>query len=319
LEEGVYNIQITARKILSANNSGAKVVANLSGIIQKINIIGENQEILIPLSLAKLTEGFVIKEIYYAGSTTPASKTYNKDQFIEIYNNSDSVLYADGISIAESQHGSSTAIAEFTNYPNDLIVDAIYTIPGNGKSNPIQPRSSLLIASMAINHKIENPNSPSDMSIADFEWFDPGTIYDVDVPEVPNLVRNYCYSNTVWQLFVTGVRAYVIFKTTDDYTEFVTQNKIQVLTPSGSYRTSIKIAHSLIIDGVELAPAGVMGSKSLPTIIDLSYTYCNSTYNGKSVRRKVLEWKNGKAILQDTNDSANDFIFNADPKPREVE
>jgi hypothetical protein len=319
LEEGVYNIQITARKILSTDNSGAMVVANLSGMVQKINIVGGMLELSIPLSMVRMTEGFVIKEIYYAGSTTPANKSYNKDQFIELYNNSDSVLYADGISIAESQHGSSTAVPEFTDYPNDLIVDAIYTIPGNGKTCPVQPRTSLLIASMGINHQIDNPNSPSDMSKADFEWFDPGTVYDVDVPEVPNLVRNYCYSNTVWQLFVTGVRAYVIFKTSGDYTEFVNQNKIQVQTASGSFRTSIKVAHSLIIDGVELAPAGVMGSKSLPTMIDLSYTYCNGSYNGKSVRRKVLEWKNGKAVLQDTNDSASDFIPNANPKPREVE
>jgi len=319
LEEGVYNIQITARKILSTDNSGAMIVANLSGIVQKINILGKTQELSIPLSMAKLTEGFVIKEIYYGGSTTPANKSYNKDQFIEIYNNSDSVLYADGISIAESQHGSSGAVPEFTEYPNDLIVDAIYTIPGNGKTYPVQPRTSLLIASMGIDHRTSNPNSPSDMSKADFEWFDPGTVLDVDVPEVPNLVRNYCYSNTVWQLFVSGVRSYLIFKTTDDYTDFVNNNKIQVLTASGSSITRIKVAHSLIIDGVELASAGVMSSKSLPTTIDLSYTYCDGTYNGKSVRRKVLEWENGKAILQDTNDSANDFIPNADPKPRQVE
>jgi len=51
----------------------------------------------------------------------------------------------------------------------------------------------------------------------------------------------------------------------------------------------------------------------------VSYTYCNAANTGKSVRRKVLKWENGRAILQDTNNSASDFIPNATPKPGLVE
>ena len=42
----------------------------------------------------------VFKEIYYACSKTPLNKSYIYDQFYEVYNNSSSVLYLDGIHFA---------------------------------------------------------------------------------------------------------------------------------------------------------------------------------------------------------------------------
>ena len=323
VEEGVYNVEVSGQKTLTTNvvdgtsQQTYTQTVDIRGLLEKSLVKGSQIALSVPLQIAQKGNGFVIQEIYFSGSTTPANGSYYQDQYIEIFNNSDSVLYADGLSIVESNHLSGTAISEYTNYPNDLIVGAIYTIPGDGKTYPVQPGKSIVIASLGINHKLANANSPVDLSKADFEWYDSGK--DVDVPEVPNMIRNFCYSNTIWVLHVKGYHAYAIFKAPGNYTDFITQNTVSVQTASGTSISRIKIPNSLLYDGVELGAVGAIGSKSLSSSIDVSYTYCNASYNGKSVRRKVLKRENGRVILQDTNNSAKDFIPNTTPKPWEVE
>lgn len=323
IEEGVYNVEVTGRKTLTTTvtNGAAQQTytqtVDIRGLLEKSLFTGGEVKLTVPLQIAQKGNGFVIQEIYFSGSTTPAKGAYYQDQYIEIYNNSDSVLYADGLSIAESNHLSNSAVPEYTNYPNDLIAGAVYTIPGDGKTYPVQPGKSIAIASLGINHKTANANSPVDLSKADFEWYDGGK--DVDVPEVPNMIRNFCYSNTIWVLHVKGYHAYAIFKAPGSYADFLAQNTISVPTASGTSVSRVRVANSLILDGVELGTAGAIGSKSFSSSIDVSYTYCDGSYTGKSVRRKVLIRENGRAVLQDTNNSGKDFIPNATPKPWEVE
>jgi hypothetical protein len=322
-EEGVYNLEVTGQKTLTTTVTSGSTQqtytqqVEIRGLLEKSLVTGQQVELNVELQIAQKGNGFVIQEVYYTGSNTPANGNYYQDQYIEIYNNSDSVLYADGLSVAESNHLNTSAISEYGNYPNDLIVGAIYTIPGDGKTYPVQPGKSVVIASLGINHKTANANSPVDLEKADFEWYDAGK--DVDVPEVPNMIRNFCYSNTIWVLHTRGAHAYAIFKAPGNYTDFITQNTVSVLTASGSSVPRVKIPSSLILDAVDLGLGGIIGSKSLSSAIDVSFSYCDASYNGKSVRRKVLKWENGRAILQDTNNSAKDFIPNATPKPWEVE
>lgn len=322
-EEGVYDVSVTAEKTIETDVKGGdsqqKYTQNvrISGMLEKVVLTGNNVEETVPLAIAQQGNGFVIQEIYFTGSTTPANGAYFQDQYIELYNNSDSVLYADGISIVESDHLSSLSINEYAGYPDYLIAGAIYTIPGDGKTYPVQPGQSIVIASLGINHKAANANSPVDLSKADFEWYDTGK--DVDVPEVPNMIRNFCYSYTLWIMHTKGYHAYAIFKPEGNYTDFLKENTILVQTTSGSSVSRVRIPNSLILDGVELGAPGALGSKSLSSSIDVSYTYCSAAFSGKSVRRKVLKKENGRAILQDTNNSASDFIPDATPKPWEVE
>lgn len=320
LEEGVYNVEVAAQKTITTTiTDGSHTqtytqTVQISGLLEKTLLSGTEAAVSISLHLAQKGNGFVIQEIYYTGSTTPAQGSYYQDQYITIYNNSDSVLYADGLSVVEATHLSNAAVYEFGAYPNDFIAGALYTIPGNGREHPVQPGKSVVIASLGIDHRTANANSPADLSKADFEWYDGGK--DVDVPEVPNMIRNFCYSNTIWVMHVKGYKALAIFRAPGSYADFLAENTIQVQTASGSAVSRVKIANSLIIDGVELATAGTIGSKSLSPAIDVSYTYCNNSYTGKSVRRKVLgHTGDGRVILQDTNNSGNDFIPDTTPKP----
>lgn len=319
-EEGIYNVEVTGTKTLTTTVTGGQAFVhkeNLRGLKEKVQVLGASVKDTVPLQISQQGNGFVIQEIYYTGSKTPSNGSYYQDQYIEVYNNSDSVLYADGLTIVESTHISNTAVYPYADYPNDLIAGALYTVPGTGKEHPVQPGSSLVLASLGINHQTANANSPVNLANADFEWYDAGT--DVDVPNVPNLIRAFCYSNTIWLFHVKGYHAYALIQPAEAISDFVTAHSISVLTTSGSSVTRVAVPYSIILDGVELGTAGTIGSKALASSVDVSFTFCDGSYIGKSVRRKVLKWENGRAILQDTNNSASDFIPNATPKPWEVE
>jgi hypothetical protein len=318
-EEGIYNVEVTGTKTLTTTVGGQAFVhmEHLRGLKEKVEVLGVEVTDTVPLMISQQGNGFVIKEIYYTGSKTPSNGSYYQDQFIEVFNNSDSVLYADGLTIVESTHISSTAVYPYSDRPNDLIAGALYTVPGTGLEHPVQPGSSIVIASLGINHKAANANSPVDLSQADFEWYDAGI--DVDVPEVPNMIRAFCYSNTIWIFHVKGYHAYALIQPAEGISNFITAHSITVLTTSGGSVTRVAVPYSIIQDGVELGTAGTIGSKALASSVDVSFTFCDGSYIGKSVRRKVLKWENGRAILQDTNNSASDFLSNATPKPWEVE
>lgn len=319
-EEGIYNVEVTGTKTLTTTvTSGQSFVhtEQLRGLKEKVQLLGSIVTDTIPLMISQQGNGFVIKEIYYTGSKTPSNGSYYQDQYIEVFNNSDSVLYADGLTIVESTHLSSTAVYPYSDRPNDLIAGALYTVPGTGLDHPVQPGGSIVIASLGTNHKLANANSPADLSHADFEWYDAGI--DVDVPEVTNMIRAFCYSNTIWIFHVKGYHAYALIQPAEGISSFVAAHSITVLTTSGSSVTRVAVPYSMIQDGVELGTAGTIGSKALSSSVDVSFTFCDNSYIGKSVRRKVLKWENGRAILQDTNNSASDFISNATPKVGEVE
>ncbi len=152
---------------------------------------------------------WVIKQVYYAGSNT-VTGAVQRDQFIEIYNNSNRVLYADSLYFAQA-FGSNTVNPLYSTgyYINDggplqgqydwsksigmaagsaantqyWYAKTIFRVPGNGTTYPVQPGESFTIASTAINHKapytsntgttinILNPELTVDLSRADFEVY----------------------------------------------------------------------------------------------------------------------------------------------------
>ncbi len=99
----------------------------------------------------------VFKEIYYTGSRTPGNGTYFSDQFYEIYNNSDEVIYADSLCIANTGGASGqTATGRTWGFRPDqqfVYLQNVWMIPGNGHQHPIQPGESIVIAQDGIDHQ----------------------------------------------------------------------------------------------------------------------------------------------------------------------
>ncbi|RZK48251.1 MAG: DUF4876 domain-containing protein [Pedobacter sp.] len=248
-----------------------------------------------PLNLT-LATGFtgdwVIKQVYYAGSDRINGALY-RDQFIEFYNNSDKVLYADGLLFAEtvgivsrtsaaSYHLTSTGQMDWTksqNMPSNIDANndyiyarALLQIPGNGNQYPVQPGKSIVVAQTALNHKspfigndgksvsVLDPTLTVDLSTADFEAYYAPLLArplasDIDNPNVPNLNVLSFFGNDM--LFDNpGRYSYALIKMEDG----VDPNTLgqypypTKATPSSSATKYFQIPNKYVIDAVEVQP-----------------------------------------------------------------
>lgn len=266
--------------------------------------------------------GFVLGEIFCAGTANRQGSYYYADKYFVIYNNTDHVLYADSLVIAESDF-LTTMKQEYTPdiMPTDMAVSAMYMIPGSGHDVPVQPGGKLLVVDNAVNHTVANPNS-WDMTKADYEWYDESTnpqFTDIDNPNVPNLERIYSSTLTLWSPHSQGFKSYALARMHADRKTFLTDymydytyHLVGQTGEADMTGSAYRLPNSWILDAVNMSvPALFQWIVTSPTL-DKGYTYCadfgwdDSRY-GKSVRRKVKAMDGTRAILQDTNNSTDDF------------
>lgn len=319
---GAYTI--TANKELGVQEASEQVgleeEISLNAALnnQQISVAGQSIELQLTGSAVG---GFVIKEMYYAG----AVNTNGSDAFYEIYNNSTEVLYADSLCIGDvvgSHYTSSASIPSgFKSDEANIYFLSILMVPGNGTTYPVQPGESILIARSAINHKSDpdlgNPNSPVDLGtgIADFEayWDIPATIRDVDNVDVPNLIIHYTYSQTIFDWWPTVFGPSIaIFRHPDP-------TSLPQFTQPGfaSTVTYPQLPVEYVIDAVDcLRNPTVTDFKRLPTALDAGFQSVSNNNSGESIRRKVKATVGGRRVLQDTNNSTNDFEVLTTPTPK---
>ncbi len=322
VEPGFYSITVTHSIKMGISNymynglADIQVFGDVSGMV-KVN--------------ASISNPFVIKEIYYSGSTTPAGKIYYADQFLEIFNNTSEVQYADGISVLEHE-SNGTEVNIWGNIKDTIVAEYIWTIPGTGTQVPVRPGESIIIAQDGINHKDDpkgNPLSPVNLGNADFEFY----VYkynnkDVDSPLVPNMIRDYFWNSMLEEVTfrVQGGSSIAIAKLPGssemERRAYILRNLISKPFSSGSDTTHyVKVANRYLIDAVETVEdeAHAIYKRFSPDL-DAGYTYVPSgSRSGKCVRRKIKEVVSGRVIYQDTNNSTNDFLKDVDPKPKVYE
>lgn len=333
LQAGQYNVSLEGS--IEYNTDGfdedgnptiLTSISNVRGSKENITVNSNGVSIDIDLMIYNNESSFIFEEIFITGSLNAAGTSgILGDKYFKIYNNSNSIQYADGLSLLESVI---TTVDNFTYSPDfrqeGMGTQVIYTIPGNGKDYPVNPGESLIIADQASNHSIDNTNA-LDMSNADFEWYDytdKGT--DTDNPEITNLDRWYSYSASIWTPSNQGNRAYGIaripvdketfLKTDGDYyhTDWSYVNSGKVL-----YKKGYLIKNEWILDAVNIAPSTTFNKLAVSVAIDKSYVSISSigsdaTRFGKSIQRKIsgkMKDENGNTytVLLDTDDSANDF------------
>ena len=307
LNEGLYNITVEGKMNYIVDEK--TVEGQVKGYKESVNLVGTTSADNIKLFLF---------------NSKPEGKQYLADQYIKIYNNSDSVLYADGLVILESAFKTSQKY----DYTPDIMsramaVQCVYAIPGNGKDYPVQPGKSLLICDKAIDHREANSNS-FDLSNADFEWYDDSDKNpDIDNPQVTNLDKIYSYTKTTWSLHNQGLCAYAIARLQVDKNTFLTDytykaTYINVIGESQD-KNAYQVPNAWIIDAVNISNKAQYAWNVVDASLDMGFTYCGEValdknrYN-KSVRRKVLSTTpDGRKILKDTNNSTEDFEAKATP------
>jgi hypothetical protein len=161
------------------------------GIVQ-VSVASSSAVVSIPASRRR---SLLINEFSWRALLDIGTLGYYDNGFIELYNNSDTTIYLDGISIGQSI----SIFRDFPNFPCSMFESLRndpagiwsffhFMFPGSGHDYPVQPGKLVVIAQDAIDHSGFYPGLP-DLRNADFELLGPS---DVDNPTVPNLIdRSY--------------------------------------------------------------------------------------------------------------------------------
>lgn len=313
---GVYTISVSA----SQNQGG--FTYTIAGSESNVSLIADGAEVVVRVDAVK-EAALVFKEIYYTG-VDPAN-FYFRDQFYEIYNNSTEVVYADGLCIAETVFANidKSVIYEWPIPNADQYVFArlIWQLPGDGKTYPVQPGESFVIAQWATNHKAENLSkglSPVDLTGAEFEAIEKETTFN-GILLTDNLAINMKkvvqagYALPQWLTSTDGSR-YVLFKPSEPL-----KNEDFITATNADYQgTAREIAISDVIDAVQAVNnESGMSVLGLPTALDAGAIWCYGSYVGESIARKIKETRpDGTNVYQDTNNTSNDFEVKKDPQVR---
>lgn len=326
----------------------AEVVFN--GSLNNILINPEAESPEVELTTGKLGD-LVIKQVYYAGSDIVDGAIF-RDQFIEIYNNSNETIDVSGLYIMgaygnRSQEGTSieTETGQFDwnqsiGMPADIDANEdylyarwLYRVPTDSEKM-LDPGESIVIAQTALNHKqpftdlegepvsVNDPSLTVDLSTADYEVYlgdDVENVYpsDINNPDVPNLENIYIFGRDLI-LDAPGRDAYVIFRTEVDPGDFEAYPDPEEEVINSGTDFYPQIPTEWVIDAVQIqgSPANQV-PKLLQNKLDAGYTYVpGGSFSSNSVIRIAAKQSGGRVILRDTNNSETDFTYLEYAEPR---
>lgn len=315
---GLYDVTYEAEMELA---SGA--VATLRAAATSASVTAGNTKVELNGYSNIETDDLIIAEIFFSGTLRSSGNQYYGDDYIKLYNNTDHVIYADGLTLFESKF---TTTDKYEHTP-DIMADAmnvhaLYTVPGNGMDYPVQPGEYFLICDTGIDHRVANPNS-FDLSHADFEWYDVSTKptnLDIDSPLVPNMDKWYCYTLSFWVLHNRGFKAFGIARIPVDRDTYLKDYKYHydyiIVSAAGTFpmsADSYKIPNEWIVDVVNCSVEAKYAWNVCAPALDCGWTHCGTIDKDKtryfrSVRRKMLRLnEQGNPVLKDTNNSSDDF------------
>lgn len=309
---GIYSITVSAE--VAHNGS----VYNFNGNLVNVNILNNGQSLTVDVNASK-SGALVLKEIFYCGSKTPSGGSYFRDQFYEVYNNSDMVQYVDGMCIGNMLPALATA--NLPVWPDEfasshVFFATIWQLPGTpGEKNyPLQPGESIIIAQMADNHQREalNPGSPVNLIGAEFEAYLQSTSLIKDNPAINMNLAFWPSPSKQWLVTVFG-GAYAIFFPESPI------DRNTYITPVGQTTKAKEIPIDWIVDAVELVNDETkIKLKRVPAVLDAGATTVGGTYVNKSVCRKVKETiqnpdGSSRVKYYDTNNTSEDFYVTEIP------
>lgn len=324
---GIYDVSYSAEVVLT---SGAN--ATLRALRQSVEITSMSTIHLNAYCIVE-TDDLIISEIFYTGTLQPSGVQYNGDSYFKLYNNTDHVVYADGLTLFETKFLTTEKRAYTPDVMDEAVtVQALYTIPGSGSEYPVQPGEELLLCDVGIDHRSINPNSFS-LAHADFEWYDESTrpsTTDIDSPLVPNLDKWYCYTLSVWLPHNCGYKAFGVARIPLTKEEYLLNYRYdydyEIVSAAGTFPmsgTAYMMPNDWVADIVTCSVASNYSWQLCIPALDSGWTYCGSVNADKTryfhaVRRKVLDiTDSGRVILKDTNNSSEDF--NPYVVPSEIE
>ena len=313
---GIYNITVRSTQ----KYDGKSYILN--GLAQNValteNVTTANDKYAISIQ-PLLGSPLCIREIYYAGS--PGG--YFRDQFYEIYNNGEEVVYLDHICLAHLVPEYPTA--SLPEWPAEDGVDkyayavTLWQIQGDGDDYPLQPGESVVLAQEAADHtQIETWAGFGLINTTKVEWecwSGNEQRINEEVPNLPYVFWSGYINKMQWMTSVDG-SAMALYQPGQnlEYGSSYWQKGVTTQNKVGSSQQYVRIPVGDIYDAVECIPTSEdLDMKRIPGILDSGAATVDGYYNGKSVSRKVVDYReDGTPIFQDTNNSTADFeVFDA--------
>lgn len=327
---GLYDVEFSASAMTPNGNK-----TTVRGVCRSAQLLSDNTLIQINTFCNIDSDDLIISEVFFTGTLQSSGNEYQGDDYIKLYNNTDHVVYADGITLFESKFLTSQKLSVSPDYMNEAVtVQALYTIPGNGREHPVMPGEYLLLADIGIDHRQANPNSFS-LEHADWEWYDVSSApshLDIDAPNVPNLDKWYCYTLSFWMLHNRGYKAFGIARIPIDKESYLRDYyytyDYELITTAGSFSMSqnaYRIPNEWVVDAVNCAVASEWQWNVTAPSLDMGWAFCGTIDKDKNryfhaVRRKLLYIADdGRAVFKDTNNSSADFNSNVTPSEIELQ
>ena len=324
LPMGVYNVSIEKN---ITNAQGEQVVISLRMENVNINTAGQKIEGYVnSLPASALGKDFIFSEVFFNGERN-SGRMMHPDQYIVLFNPTEDVLYADGVSIGVTMHLSwqNKQLWYDKYYPTQVPIGGFITIPGNGKEHPVQPGEKFVIAFTAINHsEVVNGeiayDHAVDLSGADYEIYYGPDANDVDNPDVPNVLITENGDSYGFFFQPRGYVSPVMFRlengnqsTVDAFvSSHTTLSKTHVeateTTPEGDIDIHIlAVETDKIIDGIQTSdvPQDVK-TRVVPETVDRGKFLVNGCHRQELCIRKEIK-VGDKIFYKDTNNSAEDM------------
>ena len=280
--------------------------------------------------LCSANQDIIIGKIYFAGSRDDNNKPYDAGKYIELYNQSDNTIDASGLYIGLGE-GESTQAYTLENLHEQhadsvILLKQIFRIPAD-EPFLVRPGGTIVLANSAIDHTANQASLESDLSDADFEAKDNSgrMTNNTEVPALQQLFSIYPAISNM-NLVNNGLCSVVIFYMDEKVEDLKTTYKYPNNDTRG-YQWKL-LPKRYILDGVECLPNKAttgpdIGAKRLYPEIDAGYANINapSGRTGELVYRKTSAKRgaDGHLVLEDTNNSSNDFQVSTTIKPRQYD
>lgn len=320
LTRGTYNISIDKNV---TNEQGEQIMISLR--MENISINEAAQKIeghVNSLPANALGKDFIFSEVFFNGETN-SGRMMHPDQYIVLFNPTEEVLYADGVSVGVTMHLSwqNKQLWYDSYYPERIPIGGFITIPGSGKEHPVGPGEKLVIAFTAIDHSaVEGYDHAVDLSGADFELYWGPDANDVDNPNVPNVLVTENGDSYGFFFQPRGYVSPVLFRlengiqeTIDDFVNKNTSlSKTEIeeteFNPAGEIDIHILSVNTAnVLDAIQTSdvPQDVK-TRVIPEVLDRGKFLVNGCHRQELCIRKEI--KVGERIFyQDTNNSSEDM------------
>ena len=260
-------------------------------------------------------QSILIGKVYYQGCKDDNNKNYIYANYLELYNNSEEAYDVAGLYIALLESTSPDSEYPLQYLTDSIVAKQVFRIPAD-KPFPVAPGGSVLLVNSAVDHTTKGASAAANLLSADFEAKDKNNSRYENNPAVPELIQLFSFTNnTFMNLMNGGPCGIVIFETNENVAVDWVSNNLTYRYGYETGRQYMKIPTRFIIDALDIlkynGETGVdPNTKRLFDYMDAGYAFTEAKtgYDGRLVRRKVSSiTTDGRKILQDTNNSANDF------------